>query len=65
MPTVVSVQRVTDEGTRTLLAVREEDIVREVVRLIASRLPQLVEQEPPQWFKLLETLEGAEDDDAD
>lgn len=62
MPTVVSIQHVSNEGTRTLLALRQEDIVREVVQLIASRLPELVEQEPPEWLRLLEQ-EGEDDED--
>lgn len=62
MPTVVSIQRVSNEGTHTLLALRQEDIVREVVRLIAERLPELVETEPPEWFKLVEQ-EGEDDED--
>jgi hypothetical protein len=62
VPTVVSIQHVSNEGTRTLLALRQEDIVREVVQLIASRLPELVEQEPPEWLRLLEQ-EGEDDED--
>lgn len=57
----VSLQEITQENIRTLLAVREESIVRAVVRLIAERLPELVE-EPPEWFKLLQQ-EGEDDED--
>lgn len=48
----VSIQEVTSNDVRTLFATREESIVRDVLWLIARRLPELVEQE------------GEEDEDA-
>lgn len=57
----VSLQQIQGSDVRTLLAVREERIVRDVVRLIAERLPQLTEHEPPEWLRFLDVEEGNED----
>lgn len=56
----VSVQEIRGSAVRTLLAVREERTVEAILHLIAERLHQLTEQEPPEWFKLVEG-----EDDAD
>lgn len=62
---VLSLQRVEQGDTRTLLAVREERIVRDVVRLIAERLPQLTEQEPPEWLRFIDTPQEEGDGDGE
>lgn len=59
----VSLQQIQGSDVRTLLAVREERIVRDVVRLIAERLPKLTEQEPPEWLRFVGAQEVDEDVD--